>query len=140
MTSISQAEYRAMLGAAGQPQAKPTAKGTKYRSRKVTLDGICFDSAKEAKRYTELKLMERAGLICDLRLQVAFHLADSVQLEGEKRKKRAMKYFADFTYFDIQLNTLVVEDVKSQATRKLPIYRVKKHLMKTIHKIDIREV
>lgn len=140
MSSMSQAEYRALLGITGQPQAKASSKATKYRSRKVMLDGICFDSAKEAKRYTELKLMERAGQIRELRLQVAFHLADAVQLEGETRKKPAMKYIADFVYFDVEAGREVVEDVKSKATRKLPVYRVKKHLMKILHKIDIREI
>jgi len=64
--------------------------------------------------------------------------AIKVKLEGEKRAKPELRYFADFTY--IENGAFVVEDVKSAVTRKLQSYRNKKHLMKTVHDIDIKEV
>jgi hypothetical protein len=78
------------------------------------------------------------GEIQDLKCQVKFELAPKVKIEGEKRAKPALRYFADFTY--LSNGKLIVEDVKSAATRKLPSFRNKKHLMKTVHDIDIREV
>lgn len=112
-------------------------KGSKYRSEKVVVDGETFDSKKEFSRWTQLKIMERAGVIHDLKRQVAFELQPAVKLDGERRKKPAMRYFADFVY--IQDGERVVEDVKSEATRRLPAYRTKKHLMATVHSINIRE-
>ena len=140
MSSMSPAQYRAMVGATDQPQAKGKGKRSKYNSTKVLIDGHEFDSKKEAKRYQELKLLLRAKVIRDLRLQVVYELAEKVQLLGEKRAKPAMRYKADFVYFDIQAGREVVEDVKSPATRRLAAYRQKKHLMKTVLNIDITEV
>lgn len=139
MSSMSPAQYRAMLGTT-EPQAKGKGKRSKYNSVKVVIDGHKFDSKKEAKRYRELKLLLRAKVISDLRLQVVYELAEKVHLAGEKRAKPAMRYKADFVYFDIQAGREVVEDVKGPATRRLAAYRQKKHLMKTVHKIDIREI
>ncbi|MFM7810391.1 MAG: hypothetical protein ACKO7M_01240, partial [Acinetobacter junii] len=66
-------------------------------------------------------------------------LAPKTKLEGEKRAKPALRYFADFTYYNTR-GEYIVEDVKSAATRKLASYRNKKHLMKTVFDIDVREV
>lgn len=110
-------------------------KPSKHRNKKSELDGIIFDSKKEAARYQELKLLERAGEIADLQLQVVFDLAPAVVLDG--RKKPAIRYLSDFTYLEGGIQ--VVEDVKSDATRMHPVYRIKKHLMKAVHGIDIRE-
>jgi hypothetical protein len=134
MTSMSLAEYQQQFPTKVQEKASKS----KYNNRKTIVDGISFDSKKEAKRYTELKLMQRAGLITGLQWQVKFLLAESVSFEAEKRRKRAMKYIADFIY--IEDGQQVVEDVKSKATRKLATYRIKKHLMKIVHQIEIREV
>ncbi|MCG4607161.1 hypothetical protein L0O74_12605, partial [Bifidobacterium longum] len=60
------------------------------------------------------------------------------KIAGEKRAKPALRYFADFTY--LKDGVQVVEDVKSVATRKLASYRSKKHMMKSVHDIDISEV
>lgn len=103
---------------------------SKYGNQKVTLDGITFDSKKEAGRYHDLKVMQMGGDISELKLQVEFKLA----VEG----KKIASYFADFTY---KLNgELVVEDVKSSATRKIRTYIMKKKLMEAIYKIQIKEV
>ncbi len=111
---------------------------SKYRSRKVTLGGQTFDSQKEAHRWIALQDMAAAGKIADLRRQVPFVLAPPVRLTGEKRAKPALRYVADATYQ--QDGQLVVEDVKSDPTRKTAIYRAKKHLMATVHGIHIKEI
>jgi hypothetical protein len=99
----------------------------KYGARKTEVDGITFDSAKEAKRYGELKLLERAGEIAELELQPKYDLT----VKGQK----VCTYKADFRYFEHGCE--VVEDVKGMRT---PVYRLKKKLMKACHGIEIREV
>jgi len=121
-------------------ETKPKYKASKYRNVKTTVDGITYDSAKEARRHQELLLMERAGLIHGLERQKPFVLVKSVVLDG--RKKPAIRYFADF-YYRICVNgeySLFVEDTKSPITRKDPLYRAKKHMMKAFHDIEITEV
>ena len=108
------------------------ARASKYRARKTVVDGIEFDSAKEAKRYTKLRDMERAGEIQELRLQVPFELLPSFECDGVKY--RGMKYIADFVYY--RNGVLVVEDVKGAKT---PEYRMKKKLMAYINHINIKE-
>lgn len=116
--------------------AKP--KRNKYGASKVTQSGITHDSGKEASRWHQLQVLERAGQISDLQRQVSFVLAPAVRLAGEPRKKPALRYFADFTY--VHAGHLVVEDTKSKPTRKLAAYRIKKHLMATVHGIHITEI
>lgn len=113
------------------------AKASKYASKKVAQGGITFDSKKEARRWLELEQMAAAGRITDLQRQVSFVLAPAVRLAGEARKKPAIRYFSDYTY--VLDGRLVVEDTKSQPTRRLAAYRMKRHLMKTVHGLDIRE-
>ncbi len=134
MTSISLAEYHKQYA----PKAKPKAGRSKYNAQRIEKDGMKFDSVKEYKRYIELTARMQRGEISELQCQVKFELAPKVKIAGEKRAKPALRYFADFTY--IENGVLVVEDVKSAVTRKLASYRNKKHLMKTVHDIDIREV
>lgn len=106
--------------------------GSKYRARKTVVDGIQFDSAKEAKRYTKLRDMERAGEIQELRLQVPFEILPSFECDGVKH--RGMKYIADFVYY--RNGVRVVEDVKGAKT---PEYRMKKKLMAYMNHINIKE-
>lgn len=113
-------------------------KPSKYNNRKVELDGFTFDSQKEARRYSELRLLERCKQISALEPQKAFVLAESVKFSGELRAKPAVRYIADFAY--IENGVMVVEDVKSVATRSLPVYRLKKHFMKSVHGIEIKEI
>jgi len=106
----------------------------KYGNRKVIRDGIEFDSIKECQRYCELKLMQRAGVISDLQMQVAFELIPSQRVDG-KVVERAVNYIADFVY---QQNGLkVVEDTKGYKT---PEYIIKRKLMLWVHGIRIREI
>lgn len=111
---------------------------SKYRNKKVTADNHTFDSLKEYRRYCELKILERAGYITQLKLQVPYELIPS-QREGGKVVERKVKYVADFVYFDKERGQVIVEDVKSEAT-KTELYRVKKKLMRYVHGIEVREV
>jgi len=104
----------------------------KYNNVKTVIDGIKFDSKKEAKRYTELQLLAHQNLISDLRLQVPFVLAPSVVIGG--RKKPAIRYIADFVYYD--KGKQVIEDVKGVLT---DVFRIKRHLM-MVQGNEIREV
>ena len=112
-------------------------KGSKMKNTKVIIDDLIFDSKKEADRYMELKALFKDEVITDLELQKPFVLAPSVILNG--RKKPPIRYVADFCYINNQ-GEIVVEDVKSSFTKTLPVYRMKSHLMKAIHNIDIVEV
>lgn len=96
-----------------------------------------FDSRKEARRYQELKLLERAGKITDLKCQVKFELIPAQHLEDGKCVERPVNYYADFVYTEGR--QLVVEDVKSEITRKQKDYIIKRKLMLWVHHIRIRE-
>ena len=111
----------------------------KFGAVKKTIDGIKFDSTRESKRYEELKLLERAGKIKDLEVQPVFILVKSVKFNGDKKATPAMRYTADFRYYDIEKGEVVVEDVKSSATAKLTDYRMRRHLMLAIHGIEVLE-
>ena len=97
------------------------------------MDGITFDSKKECARHAVLKLLERSKVISDLILQVSFELAPSVIVAG--RKRPPLCYIADFTYFEE--GQLIVEDVKGGALTQA--YIIKRHLMKSVHNVDILE-
>lgn len=137
MTSMSIDQYRREILKQGD-KAK-VVKRNKFNAQKIELDGMTFDSKKEHKRYIELKAMQQRAEIFGLEHHTKFELAPKTKLEGEKRAKPALRYFADFTYC-MNNGEYIVEDVKSAATRKLASYRTKKHLMKTVFNIDVREV
>ena len=96
---------------------------TKYHSKKVTVDGMTFDSKKEARRYCELRLLERAGKIKDLHTQHKFELQPPFKKNG--KTIRAITYVADFVYFDNERMRNVVEDVKGYKT---DVYQLKKKM------------
>lgn len=100
-------------------------KRSKYNSKKVVVDGIKFDSAKEARVYQQLKLCEKAGVIKNLRLQVPYDLVIPC------------KYVADFVYVDFASGKEIVADAKGFKTTE---YKRKKKYMKLQHCIDILEV
>lgn len=118
---------------------------SKYGSKKVTIDGITFDSQKEAKRYRELSLLERAGKVTDLQRQVKFVLIpsqyepDTVGVRGGVRRgkllEREVSYVADFSY--TKDGKMIVEDTKGFRTKD---YIIKRKLMLYIHGIRIEEV
>lgn len=97
---------------------------SKYNAKRTEVDGITFASKREAKRYCELKLMQRAKVISDLQRQVPFQLV------------MVVKYVADFVYFDRLTGERIVEDVKGYRTAE---YRRKRRLMKEQLGITIKE-
>jgi hypothetical protein len=106
---------------------------SKYGAKKVTVNGITFDSRKEAKRYEELVLLERAGKVSNLETQVKFELIPSQRIDG-KVVERAVTYKADFVY--LENGKKVVEDTKGFMT---PEYIIKRKLMLYVHGIQVKE-
>lgn len=95
--------------------------GSKYHAKKTTVDGITFDSRREADRYLVLKGMEEEGAIEDLRRQVRYELIPAFDVDG--RHYRPVSYVADFVY--VEDGKEVVEDVKGMRT---DVYRLKSKL------------
>ena len=106
---------------------------SKYGARKTTVDGITFDSHKEAERYIELRLLQRAGKITKLKLQPEYELLPGFTVDGIRHRKTV--YRADFEYVDERGKT-VVEDVKGMKT---DVYRLKKKLFAWKYKMNITE-
>ena len=102
---------------------------SKFHSKPTTLDGYRFDSMAEARRYGELKLLERAGEITSLELQPKFEIV--------VEDAHICYYFADFIYWDNATDKWVVEDVKGVRTA---VYKLKKKLVEAIYGITITEV
>lgn len=117
----------------GKPKKAP-----KYRNTKCEHEGIKFDSQRERSRWFHLVQEQAAGRIRDLRLQVKFNLVPT-QKRADGTAERAVDYIADFVYRDAA-GVLVVEDVKSEITRKNPTYGIKRKLMLERHGITIQEV
>ena len=115
---------------------KATAVRSKYGAKKTQVDGITFASKAEARRYGELKLLERAGEISDLRLQPGFELAPSVKFTGAARATPALRYRADFSYLDAS-GRRIIEDVKGMPTTA---YRMRRHLMLALLGVEVKEV
>ena len=104
---------------------------SKYHNQKTkTIDGIEHDSKKEATRWMELQMLQRAGEIANLRRQVTFELIP--KQDGE----RACNYIADFVYLDKSGKT-IVEDAKGVRT---DVYKIKRKLMLWRYGIKIKEV
>lgn len=101
----------------------------KYGNSPVTLGDLRFASKAEAKRYGELLLLQRIGAVSNVVVQPRYPLIVNGTSVGT--------YIGDFAYYEGK--TLVVEDVKSPAT-KTSTYKLKKKLMKAVHGIEIKEV
>lgn len=118
---------------------------SKYHNRKITRDGVTFDSRKEFRRYEELQLLQQAGEIKNLRRQVKFVLIPTqrepniIGPRGGVKKGRLLErecaYIADFVY--TENGETVVEDTKGMKTKD---YIIKRKLMLYVHNIRIREV
>ena len=142
---LSESEYQDLINRRKYRQASLNHKAViesyaapkvqKYRNQKIEIDGITFSSKKEGARFQQLKMLEIVGKVSGLSLQPSFELAPTVTLHG--RNKPALRYCADFSYFED--GVYVVEDVKSEITKKDPVYRIKIHLMKSVLNIDVRE-
>lgn len=110
-------------------------KEPKFRNKKCEMDGIKFDSMREMKRYSELKILQRAGLINQLELQRKFELIPAQK--GKVRNERAVSYIADFFYFDKQKLEWIAEDSKGVRTKD---YVLKRKMMRFFLGIEIVEV
>jgi hypothetical protein len=97
----------------------------KYHNQPVVIDNIRFDSKKEGRRYTELKLLQRGGIISDLRLQVPYELVPAQR--GGLRKELPVTYIADFVY--VEKGKTVIEDTKGVRTKD---YVIKRKMMKML--------
>lgn len=100
----------------------------KYGNRKTEIDGITFDSKREASRYCELKILVRNNIIKNLRLQPKYVLQEKYK-NGDDKSIRAMHYIADFEYVN-ELGELTVEDCKGMKTKD---YLLKKKLFEKIY-------
>jgi hypothetical protein len=109
-------------------------KPSKYRNVKTVVDGFKFDSKAESKRYLELNLLQQAGVIFGLQMQIKYTLI-ARQKRADGVRELPVFYVADFQYFE--KGKLVVEDVKGVKT---PVYIVKRKLMLEKHGITIKEV
>lgn len=110
----------------------------KYRNTKIMIDNIEFDSKKEGLRYKELKLLQRAGLIYNLKMQTSFELQPSFKRNG--KTIRAITYKADFDYMTKD-GRHIVEDVKSKATEKDKVYRIKRKMLQYKYEnIEFKEI
>ena len=90
---------------------------------RTELDGHTFASRAEARRYAELRIMERAGEIAGIELQPRFRLQDSFSYNG--KRERPIDYIADFRYRRVADDVTVIEDVKGHRER---VYQLKRKL------------
>lgn len=106
--------------------------GSKYHAKKTVVDGITFDSRREADRYLVLKCMEEDGTIEDLRRQVRYELVPAFDVDG--KHYRPVFYVADFVY--VEDGKTVVEDVKGLRT---DVYKLKSKLFARRYGMSIKE-
>lgn len=108
----------------------------KYSNKKVIVDGIKFDSKKEATRYKQLKMLEQMGEIRDLELQKSFELQP--KFKKNNKSYRNIVYKADFYYFSIKEGKYICEDVKGFKT---DVYTLKKKMFEYRYQdLEINEV
>lgn len=105
---------------------------SKYHAKKTTVDGITFDSKREADRYLVLKSMEEDGAIENLRRQIRYELVPAFDVDG--KHYRPVYYVADFTYR--KDGKEVIEDVKGMRT---DVYRLKSKLFAKRYGMSIKE-
>lgn len=150
LESNKRATGASLSGCEGKDASKKKAaqNGSKYGNKKVEVNGILFDSKREARRWLELDAMAKAGMIHDLQRQVEFELIpaqyEAIERYGKKGQRlkdgqrlieKKCVYVADFTYW--KGDQRVVEDTKGHRTEK---YIIKRKLMLYVHGIRIREV
>ena len=112
----------------------------KYHNKKVTVNGITFQSKKEYQRWVELCILEQGSLISDLRRQVKYVLIPSQRIDG-KVVERECSYYADFVYKDNETGETVVEDVKGyKGGGAYNLFKIKRKLMLYVHHIRVIEV
>lgn len=109
----------------------------KYRAVPTVIDGVRFASKREARRFLELRQLERGGLIANLELQPRYPMQVMRLSNGEVTD--VGKYTADFAYWDVERGVQVIEDVKSDAT-KTTAYRLRKRIVEAMYDFQITEV
>lgn len=121
---MSAAEYRQQVSKKKNlgTQAYRTSNSNKYNAKKAEINGVRFDSLKEARLYQKLENMQRMGIISDLQRQVRFELVP------KQKDERAVYYVADYVFKEG--DKVVVADCKSAMTKKLPVYVVKRKIFK----------
>tara|TARA_R110000868_G_scaffold411706_1_gene707779 strand:- start:16554 stop:16898 length:345 start_codon:yes stop_codon:yes gene_type:complete len=107
----------------------------KYGAKPQVVDGVRFASGREANRWVYLSIRARMGEILELERQVRYELAPGVRIAGEKRARPALRFTADFRYRDRLTGDVIVEDAKGKADTA---FRIRQHLMKSVHNIDVR--
>ena len=108
----------------------------KYKNEEKVVDGIKFDSKLEARRYIQLKLLLRAGEITDLHTQAEYELQPSYKKNG--KTIRAIKYVADFVYYDVKERKTIIEDTKGFRN---DVYKLKKKIFEYKYPdLEIREM
>ena len=117
---MTAAEYREKVS--GVKKNFTTAKESKYHAKKVEIEGVQFDSKKEAQLWARLQNLQRMGVISELQRQVRFELVP------KQKDERAVYYVADYVFKEG--DKLVVADCKSSMTKKLPSYIIKRKLFK----------
>ena len=119
---------------------------SKYHSEKVQIDGETFDSRREARRWMDLRLLEQAGEIRDLRRQVKYILIPTQREEGDGKKpgkllEKEASYYADYVYTDARTGETIVEDVKGyKEGGAYAVFVLKRKLMLYVHGIRVVEV
>ena len=124
---------------------------SKYKAKKVEINGIKFDSKREARRYEELLILEQAGEIKDLKRQVKYILIpaqrepDTVGVRGGKIKgkliERECAYVADYMYTDVKTGEQVVEDVKGyKGGGAYDLFTIKRKMMLYFYGIKVKEI
>lgn len=152
VTDLPEKYQKAVLDQLKAAYGKQKARrSSKYHAEKITVNGITFDSKKEARRWLELTALEQAGKIHDLRRQVKYLLIPEQRERCAERYKSGPKkgqfkpgrvlerecaYYADFDYYT-EDGTHVVEDVKGMRTKE---YRLKRKLLLYTYQIRISEV
>jgi hypothetical protein len=121
-----------------------------YNIKTRTSDGIVFDSHKEASRWEQLLLLQKAGKIVELKRQVKYELIPAQYetyerfsktgkrlKDGKRLVERKVEYIADFVYHDVDTGELIVEDTKGVKTKD---YIIKRKLLLLVHGVKIREI
>lgn len=111
-------------------------KTNKYSNKKIIVDGIEFESKLEARRWQQLKLLQKAGNIKDLRRQIKFELQPSY-IKNDK-VIQSINYVADFVYYDLNKRQFIIEDTKGYKTE---IYKLKKKILEYKYPdLEIKEI
>ena len=110
----------------------------KYNARKVKIDGYTFESQREAERYSELCIMEKAGEIKDLQVHPKIELQPGFYYQNQRI--RAITYEADFQYYDKD-DTIIVEDIKGMETQAFRIkWKIAQYKFRNTKTVEFRKV